>query len=93
VHFGGFADIASHFLGEISPNPNFWGVNRVFQAKRAKKSFYCIDFNQIWRNDRNHQVVIVSGHSRRPTKMAADGRHFEQEAQLSPRDRAMGRVN
>ena len=34
VPFGGFVDIASHFGGKI--NPNFWGVNRRFQAKRAK---------------------------------------------------------
>ena len=34
--FGGFVDIAAHFGGEIPQNPNFWGVNRRFQAKRAK---------------------------------------------------------
>jgi len=28
---------------------------------------YYIDFNQIWHNDRDHQVVIVFGPSRRPT--------------------------
>ena len=36
VPFGGFVDIAAHFGGEIPENPNFWGVNRRFQAKRAK---------------------------------------------------------
>ena len=38
VPFGGFVDIASHFRGEIPPQkkPNVWGVNRRFQAKRAK---------------------------------------------------------
>jgi len=37
VPFGGFVDIALHFLGGESPeNPNFGGVNRRFQAKRAK---------------------------------------------------------
>ena len=36
VPFGGFVDIASNFGGEVPPNPNFWGVNRRFQAKRAK---------------------------------------------------------
>ena len=36
VPFGGFVDIALHFGGEIPPSPNFWGVNRRFQAKRAK---------------------------------------------------------
>jgi len=40
---------------------------------------YCIDFNQIWHNDKDHQVVIVGGPSRRPTnpKMVG-GRHFEK---------------
>jgi len=28
---------------------------------------YCIDFNRIWHNDEDHQVVIVGGPSRRPT--------------------------
>ena len=37
VPFGGFVDIDSHFRGEIPQNPpNFWGVNRRFQATRAK---------------------------------------------------------
>ena len=36
VPFGGFVNIASHFGGEIPPKPQFWGVNRRFQAKRAK---------------------------------------------------------
>ena len=36
VPFRGFLDIARHFGGEIRENPNFWGVNRRFQAKRAK---------------------------------------------------------
>ena len=82
--FGGFVDIASHFGGEIPPNSNFWGVNRRFQVKRSLKVScylnYCIDFNQIWRNDRDHQVVIVGGPSRRPIKFKmADGRHFEKK--------------
>ena len=38
-NLGGFVDIAPH-LGVKSPpkpsNPNFWGVNMRFQAKRAK---------------------------------------------------------
>ena len=56
-------------LGVKSPeNPNFWGVNRSFQAKRAKYyRNYCIDFNQILHNDRNHQVVVVGGPNRRTT--------------------------
>ena len=36
--FGGFVDIAPHFRGEIPQKKQFWGVNRRFQAKRAK---YC----------------------------------------------------
>jgi len=28
---------------------------------------YCIDFNQILHNDRNHQEVVVGGPNRRPT--------------------------
>jgi len=36
VPFGGFADIASHFGGKIPQKPQFWGVDRRFQAKRAK---------------------------------------------------------
>ena len=28
---------------------------------------YCIDINQIWRNHRDYQLVIVGGPSRRPT--------------------------
>ena len=36
VPFGGFIDIAPHFGGKIPQKPQFWGVNRRFQAKRAK---------------------------------------------------------
>jgi len=32
----GVSDIAPHFGGDIPPKPQFWGVNRRFQAKRAK---------------------------------------------------------
>jgi len=35
VPFGGFTDIASHSGGEISRKPQFWGVNRRLQTKRA----------------------------------------------------------
>ena len=46
VPFGGFIDIASHFGGEIPQNPNFGGVNRRFQAKRAKYwKFHVIETN------------------------------------------------
>ena len=36
VPFGGFVDTAFHFGSEIPETPNFGGVNRRFQAKRAK---------------------------------------------------------
>jgi len=36
VPFGGFVDTAFYFGSEIPENPNFGGVNRRFQAKRAK---------------------------------------------------------
>ena len=36
VPFGGFVNIAPHFGDEIPRKPQFWGVNRRFQAKRAK---------------------------------------------------------
>jgi len=36
VPFGGFIDIALHFGVEIRRKPQFWGVNRCFQDKRAK---------------------------------------------------------
>ena len=37
VPFGGFVDIVPHFRGEIPlKTPFFGGVNRRFQAKRAK---------------------------------------------------------
>jgi len=61
-------------LGVKSPeNPNFWGVNRRFQAKTGKilkvsrYRNYSIDFNQILHNDRDHQVVVVGDPNRRPT--------------------------
>ena len=42
VGFSG--DIAPHFRGEIPPNPQFRGVNRRFQAKRANYwKFYVIE--------------------------------------------------
>jgi len=43
VPFWGFVDIVPYFAGKIPPKPQFWGwgfggMNRRFQAKRAK---YC----------------------------------------------------
>jgi len=46
VPFGGFVDvdIAPHFGGEMPPKPQFWGVNKHFQAKLAKYwKFYVIE--------------------------------------------------
>ena len=46
VPFGGFVDTASHFRGEIPQKNNFGGVNRRFQAKRAKYwKFHVIETN------------------------------------------------
>ena len=46
VPFGGFVDIASHIGVKYPKNPNFWGVNRRFQAKRAKYwKFHVIETN------------------------------------------------
>ena len=44
-------------------------MNRRFQAKQTKYCHrnYCIDFNQIWHNIRDHHVVIVGGPNKRPT--------------------------
>jgi len=61
-------------LGVKSPeNPNFWGVNRRFSSQTGKilkvscYQNYCIDFNQILHNDRDHQEVVVGGPNRCPT--------------------------
>ena len=73
VAFGGFVDIVLHFVGEIPPKHQFLGREYAFSSQTCKilkvscYRNYCIDFNQIWRNDRHHQVVVVGGPSRRPT--------------------------
>jgi len=36
VPFGGCVDIAPHFGVKCPENPNFWGVNRRFQAELEK---------------------------------------------------------
>ena len=61
-------------LGVKHPqNPNFeawigfFKPNGQIILKVSCYRNYCIDFNQIWHNDRDHQVVIVDGPSRRPT--------------------------
>jgi len=44
VPFGSFVDIAPHFGGEIPRKPQFWGMNRRFQDKRAKyRKFHIIE--------------------------------------------------
>jgi len=40
--FLGFVYIAVHLTGQIPQNPNFEGMNRRFQAKRAKNSNFHI---------------------------------------------------
>ena len=69
VPFGGFVDIAPHFMGEIPRKPQFLGRDSSQTGKILKVSCYrnyCVDFNQILRNDRDHQVVVVGGPNRRP---------------------------
>ena len=42
--FRGFVNIAFHFGVKYHQTPNFWGVNRRFEAKRAKYwKFYVIE--------------------------------------------------
>jgi len=36
VPFGGVVNIVSHLKGQITPKPQFWGMNRHFQANCAK---------------------------------------------------------
>jgi len=73
VHFGGFVDIASHFGGEIPRKPQFLGREQAFSSQTGKilkiscYRNYCINFNQILHNDRDHQVVVTGGPNRRPT--------------------------
>jgi len=59
-------------LGVKSPeNPNFWGVNTRFQAKRTKYwKFHVIETTasiSTLHNDRDHQELVVAGPNRRPT--------------------------
>jgi len=54
--------MAPHLGGQ---KPQFWGMNRRFQAKLAKNVHiiiyqnYCIDFNQILHRDKDHQMPLV----------------------------------
>ena len=36
VPFGGYVDMVHYLGGQIPQKPQFWGLNRHFQAKRAK---------------------------------------------------------
>jgi len=82
--FGGFVDIASHFRGEILQKKQFLGREYAFSNQTGKilkiscHRNYCIDCNQIRRNDRDHQVVIVGGPVGPNKSKMADGRHFEK---------------
>jgi len=40
--FWGIVDISSHLRVKFLPNPDFWGVNRCFQAKCVKNSNFHI---------------------------------------------------
>ena len=83
VPFGGCVDMVRHLGGQIrqKTNPNFGGLNRHFQAKRAKyenlHQNHCTDFNQILNTDKDHQVRW-SKHAFSKSKMA-DGRHLEKQ--------------
>jgi len=65
--FGGFVDrpTAPHFGGEILPPKKETIVGAwkgvLIQTGKILKVFYyqnyCIDFNQIWQKDKDHQVV------------------------------------
>ena len=73
VPFGGFVDIAPNFGGEIPRKPQFLGREQAFSSQTGKilkvscYRNYCIDFNQILHNDRDHQEVVVDSPNRRPT--------------------------
>ena len=53
--------------GEIPRKPQFLGREQAFSSRTGKilndscYRNYCIDFNQILQNDRNHQEVVVGG--------------------------------
>ena len=54
--------------GSKTENPQFWGMNKRFQAKLAKsknvhiiKTIDCIDSYQILYSDKDHQMPFVGG--------------------------------
>ena len=55
----GFLDISLHFGGDIPHKPQTCKILTVSYYRN-----YCIDFNQILHNDRDHKVVIVGGPNR-----------------------------
>jgi len=68
--FWGFRWYCSPFWGWNTPKPPIFGAFSSQIGKILKLSCYrnyCIDFNQIWHTNKDHQVVIVGGPSRRPT--------------------------
>ena len=73
VPFGGFVDIAPHFGGEIHRKHQFWRREYAFSSqtgKILKVSYFrnsCIDFDQFFHNDVDHQLVVAGGPNRRPT--------------------------
>jgi len=69
--FWGFRWHCSPFWGWNTPKkPKFWGVNRRFQAKRAKYlKFHVIETTASISTKfcRDHQELVVGGPNRRPT--------------------------
>ena len=69
----GFRWYCSPFWGWNTPKTTIFGCEYAFSSQTGKilkvscYRNYCIDFNQIWHNDRDHQVVIVGSPSKRST--------------------------
>jgi len=65
------------YASKFSENPNFgaWWLFPAFSSQTGEiltVSYYrnyCIDFNPILHNDRDHQVVVVGGRNRRPRNL------------------------
>ena len=74
VPFGGQVNIAPPLRELNPPKTQFWGVNRRFQAKRAKyRKFHVIGTTASISTNfcttigpRDHQEVVVGGHNRWP---------------------------
>jgi len=69
----GFRWYGSPFRWLNPQNPSFGSANRHFRAKLAKSKKhayypnYCIDSNQIFQNDKDHQMLLVGGPNMRTT--------------------------